>query len=305
MRISPLDIRKQTFKKSMRGADPEEVRVFLELVALEYEKVLQENAMMGERMRHQDERLREYAELEKGLRNALVTADRIASESRSASERDAQRILQDASIRAERILEGARERLQGLIREIEALRGKREAFLRRFLTLIQSQIGVVAEHAQDLDEVNEMQRQVESLLNDSRVCAPDAGGAVSDGIGSEDRPAVLMEEETCDSAAPDDPEADVWTGNGARSGPAGVHEGRELPQPAGHGLPRGLGRLLRGRQARLPLDGGPIRGRDDGDGEREMSENEARAFFPVRQRKEGFFEISASEEKDGIRQRQD
>lgn len=307
MRISPLDIRKQTFKKTMRGADPDEVRIFLELVAAEYEKVLQENAMMAERMRHQEDRLSEYGELEKGLRNALVTADRIASESRSASEREAQRTLQDASIRAERILEGARERLQGLIREIEALRGKREAFLRRFLTLIQSQIGVVAEHAQDPDEVEAMRRQVEALLTECRIGVPD----VKEPAQEEDRIADHRGREILDDEIPLADKRAVDERHDrieqhVRTAPAGLDDELDsAEQPGSRSIPRGLGRLLRGRQARLPLDAEAT----NEDGERaedsELSQQDANAFFPLRQRREGFFEISASEEEKRIRQGQE
>ena len=38
MKLTPLDVRKQTFRKTMRGFDHEEVHVFLEMVADEYHK---------------------------------------------------------------------------------------------------------------------------------------------------------------------------------------------------------------------------------------------------------------------------
>lgn len=309
VRISPLDIRKQTFKKSMRGVDTEEVRIFLELVASEYEKVLQENAMMAERMRHQEERLEEYRDLEKSMRNSLVTAERIASESRAASEREAQRIVQDANIRAERILEGARERLQGLIREIEALRGKREAFLRRFITLIQSQIGVVGEHASDMEEVESLRREVENLLSSPRSQAP----APDDGMESgeeilEDEPPLGSESqeyepEPLPEARPRLAEEPVF---GRLSPEFDQEPGMEEPEEQETGpraLPRGLGRLLRGRQGRLPLEAVPSPEDPEQVPEDEQEEEEAPAFFPARQRREGFFEISASEEEERSRTR--
>lgn len=163
MRISPLDIRKQNFKGKMRGADPEEVRVFLDVVATEFEQVLQENAMMAERLRAQDARLTEFRALEEAMRNALVTADRIAVESRESSERESHRLVQDAHLRAERILEDARERLQSLIAEIEALRGKKEIFARRFWALLESQVGVLQEHLQDNSDVRLLRERIERL----------------------------------------------------------------------------------------------------------------------------------------------
>lgn len=147
MKIYPLDIRRQTFKSRLRGADPEEVRTFLELVANDFEAVLQENAMQAERVKNLEERLDEFRALEQSMRNSLVTAERIVNEARDSSERDAQRMLQDAQARAERILTDARERLALLQQEIEMLRGKRDVLVRRFATMLESQLAVLQEHA--------------------------------------------------------------------------------------------------------------------------------------------------------------
>jgi DivIVA domain-containing protein len=42
LRLTPLDIKKQEFKRSMRGYDPEEVNAFLEMVAEEFEALHRE-----------------------------------------------------------------------------------------------------------------------------------------------------------------------------------------------------------------------------------------------------------------------
>jgi cell division initiation protein len=200
VRISPLDIRKQTFKTRMRGVDAEEVRIFLELVASEFESVLQENAMMAEKIRYQDERLAEYRELEKSMRNSLVTAERMASESREISEREAGRVVQEAHMRAERILEDARERLQALIREIEFLKGKKEVYARRFWTLIEAQVGVLQEHMQDMGEVDLLRQKVEQILSRDAGVAPEgAGPEAGEEIGEAD-PGTLPPEEGREAA---------------------------------------------------------------------------------------------------------
>ena len=168
MKISPLDIRKQNFKRALRGVDPEEVRMFLEVVASEYEKVLQDNAMMAEKLRYQEQRLDEYRELERSMRNSLVTADRIANESREASEREAGRIIQDAHTRAERILEDSRERLQKLVQDVESLRSKKDIYVRRFRTMLEAQLSVLNEQGQQFDEIHGLENSAHSLLETSK-----------------------------------------------------------------------------------------------------------------------------------------
>ena len=51
MKITPLDIRKQSFKKAFRGIDPEEVQAFLEMIAEEFERLNLENLDFKERER--------------------------------------------------------------------------------------------------------------------------------------------------------------------------------------------------------------------------------------------------------------
>ncbi len=355
MRISPLDIRKQSFKKCMRGVEAEEVRIFLELVASEYEKVLQENAMMAERLNYQDDRLAEYRELEKSMRNSLVTADRIASESRDSSEREAQRIVQDAHLRSERILEDARERLQVLVGEIESLKARKEIYARRFWALVESQIGVLQEHMQDTGEIELLRHRVEQLVAEQASPAPEpeeraAGRPVPERvqerraateraatertpddepsfrdprIDSEDdghaygkgRPGEpgmpdrrlpdrrLPDSRLADSRLADgrglpeteDPDRAPDRGNARRG--AAVRAGRPDPEeiPPRKGLQRGLSRLLRGRSQPAPEPApAPAPPRTA-----EEAEQEDLGFFPLLGRREGLFQISATEGKDG------
>ncbi len=322
MRVSPLDIRKQVFKKVMRGADPEEVRMFLDVVASEYEKVIQDNAMMAERIRTLDARVAEFRALEENMRNSLVMADRIATESRESSDREARRVIQDAHSRSERILEDARERLQILVREIEMLRGKKEVFARRFWTMIEGQIGVLQEHMADTIEVESLRHRVSQMAADARSAveraaeefAPRPTPAVRATIrpeaaaaaayrGDPERPASPRFEPDRVSAFPDvaheasevsTPRAiDPRLGAMPRpeSAPRAADPAPRAADPAAHRpVPRGLGRLLRGRQSSLPMDESvPTAGTGRPD------PVPAGEDLPEPERAEGFFEISASD----------
>ncbi len=50
MNISPLDIRKHEFKKSIRGFDPDEVVTFLDMISIEFENLIRENSLMKEKI---------------------------------------------------------------------------------------------------------------------------------------------------------------------------------------------------------------------------------------------------------------
>ena len=62
MKVTPLDIRRKEFKRAMRGYADEEVDVFLDDVADEFERLFQENIELQDRIARQDEQIsRPYA----------------------------------------------------------------------------------------------------------------------------------------------------------------------------------------------------------------------------------------------------
>ena len=89
MRITPLDIRKQEFKKSMRGFDPDEVFAFLNTVAEEYEAALSDNKGLREHIVNLKERLNEFKNMEKNLRNTLLTAEKLTADTKKNARNEA------------------------------------------------------------------------------------------------------------------------------------------------------------------------------------------------------------------------
>lgn len=123
MRLSPLDIRQQQFTVRMfRGLDPQEVDAFLEDVAEDYESVLKENALLKEQLQAHEERARGLGDVEKTLKETLLTTQKIAEEMKEAARRDAALIVREAEARGERILDDCRAEESRLRAEIKALR---------------------------------------------------------------------------------------------------------------------------------------------------------------------------------------
>ena len=76
MRITPLDVRKQEFRRSVRGFDCDEVRAFMSTLADEYEIVLVDNKQLREKLIAQDEKITEYQTMERTLRGRGHTFSR-------------------------------------------------------------------------------------------------------------------------------------------------------------------------------------------------------------------------------------
>ena len=140
MKITPLDLRKQEFKKAFRGYDPEEVDAFLEIVAAEFEQTSKENASLREKIESLGTTLAEYRNLEKTLQDTLLTAQRATEVARTNSQREADLIVRDAQIRAEKIVDQARAQLNEIRQTIANLKMQRDSFLARLKALLNSQI---------------------------------------------------------------------------------------------------------------------------------------------------------------------
>ena len=149
MRITPLDVRKQEFKRGMRGYDADEVRAFMLTLADEYEAVLVDNRQLRERMLEMDEKLAEYRNLERTLRDTLMTAERVAQEARETAHKQGDLLVEEARQRVDQVLAEGRTQLEELRREALALHREKEAFLGRFQSMAEAQIQFVAAHRSD------------------------------------------------------------------------------------------------------------------------------------------------------------
>jgi cell division initiation protein len=125
MNVSPLDLRQQTFATSFRGYDKVEVTAFLSAFAEDYEQAL----LAADRLRHDMSRMEaiinEQRANENNLKSTLMTAQKLADDITSRAEQEAQRIIREAEVRAELLLEKTQGRLDDIHRDIDGMRLKR------------------------------------------------------------------------------------------------------------------------------------------------------------------------------------
>ena len=125
MRIAPLDLRQQRFRKAFRGFDPTEVVAFLTEAADDYEHALREIDRLRQDLGRMEALLAEHREREANLRNTLLTAQRLADELKEAAHNEAKMIVREAQGRADLLLQKAQVRLDEIDREITELRLRR------------------------------------------------------------------------------------------------------------------------------------------------------------------------------------
>jgi DivIVA domain-containing protein len=143
MGLTPLDVRKQQFRRVMRGVDADEVKTFLAQVAEEMERLIRANADLDERTGQLSSQIGEYRALEKTLRDAVVSAQGMRDESRQLAEKEAQVILRKAEQDAERIVRDAEARVADLKRELAELSADRRNYLIRLRSLIETHMKMI------------------------------------------------------------------------------------------------------------------------------------------------------------------
>jgi cell division initiation protein len=143
MKLTPIDIRKQEFKKVLRGYDPVEVDTFMEMLAGEFETLVREHKQYKESVTDLEQQLRDYRQIEKALQQTLLQAQEATAKAYEAARREADLIVRDAETRAAGLMTQAasdRSRLHG---EILELQGRREELVGKLRMLLSAEMDLL------------------------------------------------------------------------------------------------------------------------------------------------------------------
>lgn len=173
MKVTPLDLRQQRFKTSMRGYDRDDVHAFLEEAAEDYETAVRENDRMRQEVVRLEAVINEHRSQERNLRNTLMTAQKLADDIREGAQQDAARIVREAEGRADLLLQKTQVRLEDVQREIDGLKMKR----REVETSITALVSTLESTLQFVRDQDAREREDKVLLHRPRVVAPEAAPA--------------------------------------------------------------------------------------------------------------------------------
>ena len=127
--LSPIDIQSNEFKRSLRGYDREEVRLFLQAVAESYQAVTLDNHKQAKEIENLRAGLEDFRRRENVLRDALYTAQKMSDEIKAQAQREAECTVQEAQVRAEGLHQQAQMRAHQVDRTILDLKAERESLL--------------------------------------------------------------------------------------------------------------------------------------------------------------------------------
>jgi cell division initiation protein len=233
MRITPLDVRKQEFRKAVRGFDCDEVRAFLSTLADEYETVLVDNKQIREMIMEQEDKIQEYQGMERNLRDTLMTAERVMQETRDNASKKGDLIVKDAEMKARQVLEECRMRTEELRREIMTLRQEKESYLGRFKSLAAAQIKFVETHENDFEDLDKrLTKIVDSVVATATHTRRRSDSHNEDKAQAQAAPAQELDPFSADNRIAGDPSTPRESGPGENDVATTVEETLEVAPPA-------------------------------------------------------------------------
>jgi cell division initiation protein len=140
MDLTPIDLRKQEFRRVWRGCDPAEVRRVLDAAADAWEGLIRSREEIRSRTAELEETIESYRRMERTLNETLLAAQRLAEESREAAAREAELLRKEAEMDARRLVEGAESEVRALEERIRQLRAEREGLFLRVRGLLEDEL---------------------------------------------------------------------------------------------------------------------------------------------------------------------
>lgn len=138
MAITPLEIRKQEFRKSLRGYEVHEVRSFLEMVSAEIESLQRDNASLNDRVKDMDAKIEDYRRMEQILQDTLTTTQKAADDLKSGARKEAETIMANARVEAQRFLKEAQTELARIKEETKMIEHQKLMLVSEFRGLLES-----------------------------------------------------------------------------------------------------------------------------------------------------------------------
>ncbi|MEX0680141.1 MAG: DivIVA domain-containing protein [Balneolales bacterium] len=130
MKLTALEIKQQTFAKSLRGYDVAEVQSFLNVVSSEWEHLSNKLKDQEGELQRLNDKLQHYQKVEEALHETLQAAKLSSEERINSSKQDAQNRIAKADLEAEKIIRESQQERQAIRQSIQRLLERRQEIIR-------------------------------------------------------------------------------------------------------------------------------------------------------------------------------
>ena len=173
MKVTPLDIQQQTFRRGIRGYDLREVEEFLNLLRGEFEGQILENQKLKEELNRLKSLVNEYRSKEDILKSAIITAQKITEDVRANALKEARIVLSEAELKAEDIIREAQVRLGEILNEIKELKRQKLQFETNLRSEIETHLKLLEAAQEQIEKVQAIEEKLRMMQRPPRVLKPE------------------------------------------------------------------------------------------------------------------------------------
>jgi cell division initiation protein len=148
--IMPIDIDKKEFTRDKRGYNSREVDEFLDLIIVDYEKVLNDNRNMAHKIKFLEKQLEESQKSDTAMLDTLETAKKLMADISASAERRAELMMRDAELEAENMVLEAKTTVKKLNDEHLVLKQKVERLRANYKMMLETELKKMENDEYDL-----------------------------------------------------------------------------------------------------------------------------------------------------------
>ena len=145
MAITPVELRNMSFERKFRGYDPFYVDTIIAEAATEMEKLIDANSELLRQLKHLEERLSSFQNLEQSLKDTLLTAQQAAEGTQRAAQRESEARLQETEVVCKQLQAEYMHEVEQIKLEIASLRMQKARFLAELKSLIEGHYHMIEE----------------------------------------------------------------------------------------------------------------------------------------------------------------
>lgn len=159
--LTPENIKRQVFKKSLKGFDPDEVQAFIGKLADEIDGLQKENTVLKRNLEQITLQLTEYKRMEKNIQDTLAKAQETSARTIESARKQTNLMIQEAELKARQLLDKARENANEVRNAVIQLREEKQMIVSKLKAVINSQAHLFEMKVENADKETEPVKTVE------------------------------------------------------------------------------------------------------------------------------------------------
>jgi DivIVA domain-containing protein len=169
VKITPLEIKQQQFKKAMRGYDPVEVDTFLEMVGNEFEKIHHDLREYDKKIATLETELNNFKEVESTLKQTLMNVQETSEKSLENLKKEATLMRREAELEVQKMIESARRDRDAMREEVKLLHMQKQSLIARLRHVLTSQLELMDVLELDDEDLGKLKDKTKKVFSAAAV----------------------------------------------------------------------------------------------------------------------------------------